>query len=324
MNLRYTLSTVFLLLISVGCWAQKTVVISAGAFGDVFNQKTVIGNAQQTMYVARKELAKMGYKLEQMGRADIRQADYAVFFDDLNYYRGCKGKKILFLWEPPSVRAGNYDKNRHAGFDKVFTWNDDFVDNKKYFKFYYPQPKFTMIDVVPFKEKKLCTLITRCMQSSYPTNLYAERKKWIDFFEQQESNDFDFYGLGWNPVQYKNYKGGIDNKEDYLKKYKFCICYESNKGLPGYITEKIFDCFVAGCVPVYWGPPNTTEFISKNCFIDRNDFTDEQDMYSFMLNMSEQEYQQYIDAIKQYLQSEQAYKFSSGYFIETLLQAFAD
>jgi hypothetical protein len=59
-----------------------------------------------------------------------------------------------------------------------------------------------------------------------------------------------------------------------LEKYKFSICYENARDTPGYITEKIFDCFFAGCVPIYWGANNITDHIPKECFIDKRDFED--------------------------------------------------
>jgi hypothetical protein len=48
---------------------------------------------------------------------------------------------------------------------------------------------------------------------------------------------------------YLSYKGKIDSKKDTLEKYKFSICYENARDTPGYITEKIFDCFFAANSP---------------------------------------------------------------------------
>lgn len=31
-----------------------------------------------------------------------------------------------------------------------------------------------------------------------------------------------------------------------------------------YVTEKVYDAFVAGCVPIYWGAPNIHDFIPHN------------------------------------------------------------
>lgn len=44
----------------------------------------------------------------------------------------------------------------------------------------------------------------------------------------------------------------VANKIEWLKDYKFNICFE-NSSYPGYLTEKLFDAYMAGCVPIYWG-----------------------------------------------------------------------
>lgn len=43
-----------------------------------------------------------------------------------------------------------------------------------------------------------------------------------------------------------------DDKTAFLRQYLFNICPE-NTDAPGYVTEKLFDSFEAGCIPVYWG-----------------------------------------------------------------------
>ena len=82
--------------------------------------------------------------------------------------------------------------------------------------------------------------------SGYPLSLYQERLSTIEFFQNYYPHEFDLYGIGWPPSM--EYQGTITTKTECLKRYKFCICYENTKDLDGYITEKIFDCFVAGCV----------------------------------------------------------------------------
>lgn len=43
-----------------------------------------------------------------------------------------------------------------------------------------------------------------------------------------------------------------DSKNRWLKNYKFNICFE-NGSSPGYITEKLFQAYAGGCIPIYWG-----------------------------------------------------------------------
>lgn len=41
-------------------------------------------------------------------------------------------------------------------------------------------------------------------------------------------------------------------KIEFLTNYKFYLCFE-NSSYPGHITEKLFNTFEAGCIPIYWG-----------------------------------------------------------------------
>jgi hypothetical protein len=43
-----------------------------------------------------------------------------------------------------------------------------------------------------------------------------------------------------------------DNKDAYLRQYKFNICPENANG-QGYVTEKLFQSLQAGCIPIYTG-----------------------------------------------------------------------
>ena len=55
-----------------------------------------------------------------------------------------------------------------------------------------------------------------------------------------------------------------DNKLEYLKQFKFNICPE-NLIEDGYITEKLFDAFKSGCIPIWNGDKNIEpDIINKN------------------------------------------------------------
>ena len=114
--------------------------------------------------------------------------------------------------------------------------------------------------------------------------------------------------------------GPVKTKREVLKNYKFYICYENTRDINGYITEKIFDCFVTGCVPVYWGSQNVTQYIPPECFIDRRRFSTNEELYQFLKSINETEYNQYLEAIKHFLQSDAAFLFSWEFFIDTVIR----
>ena len=72
-------------------------------------------------------------------------------------------------------------------------------------------------DLIPF-EKKLSAMITRDIKRSHPQSPTPERKKIINFFEDKDDKDFDFYGYGWKQNCSKNYKGVVHAKAECLKK----------------------------------------------------------------------------------------------------------
>ncbi len=120
--------------------------------------------------------------------------------------------------------------------------------------------------------------------------------------------------------RYRTYKGTVKSKNEVLRRYKFAICYENARDIPGYITEKIFDCFFAGCVPIYLGAPNVTAHIPSETFIDKRNFRTYEELYRYIKDMPDAEYIDYLDAIKNFVLSDKIYPFSAECFAETLVR----
>jgi hypothetical protein len=239
---------------------------------------------------------------------------------ECDFSKADKEKMVLVMWEPPTVQPELYDPKTHARFGKIFTWDDDLVDNQKFFKFHYPSLTPRIQNIPPFEEKKFCVMICRRLTSRHPKELYSKRKATIKFFENKPAGEFDLYGFKWKEGKYNNYKGPLHtSKLEKLKEYKFSICYENMGDVKGYITEKMFDCLAAGVVPVYWGASNVTDYIPAGCFIDRRQFANDKEMYQFLKKVTKEEYQQYLDQAAAFLISERAKVFTNEYFVENLL-----
>lgn len=232
-----------------------------------------------------------------------------------------KEKLIACLWEPATINPNNYKSNLLNRFSKVLTWDDELVDGKKFLKFFLYYTKFSLKpNKLEFDKKKFCTAFVGNKYYSNPNELYTERLNIINFFEKNHFDDFEFFGWDWNRSQFRTYKGSVKNKIDYLKNYKFCICYENTKFIKGYISEKIFDCFVAGSVPIYLGASNINQYIPDGCFIDRSKFSDNESLYRYLKGITAKEYQLYLDNIDSFLLSPQSRVFSEEYFIEKFIQ----
>lgn len=52
----------------------------------------------------------------------------------------------------------------------------------------------------------------------------------------------------------------------FFSAYKFCLVLEHELA-PGYITEKILNAFIAGCIPIYHGPEEIFQFFNRKAFV---------------------------------------------------------
>ncbi len=230
-----------------------------------------------------------------------------------------KEKSVLWIWEPATVNPEFYRQELHSNFAKIFTFDDTLLQSSKYLKFYHPH-NLSMIDsVVPFEEKKFLCLMNAC-KTARPRklwlNYYAERLKVINFYEKKKPGELHLYGRNWG--KHPSAKGVVADKTATIKNYKFCICYE-NTNTPGYVTEKMFDCFYAGVIPVYLGAENVTETIPESCFINRRKFECDEAVYQYMRAMDKETYERYLQNIREYLASDQGYVYTPEHFIESFI-----
>ncbi len=58
----------------------------------------------------------------------------------------------------------------------------------------------------------------------------------------------------------------VSDKVKLLSNYRFNLCFE-NDLYPGYVTEKPFDAWLAGSVPLYWGNTEDT-FLNQNAIVN--------------------------------------------------------
>lgn len=102
----------------------------------------------------------------------------------------------------------------------------------------------------------------------------------------------------------KSYKGWTANPYQTISKYRFCIVYECTGGMNGAVSDKIFDAFQAGCVPIYLGATNIPEIIPVNTFIDKTKFT-YLELLEYLKSVEEEEFKEYLFNIKAFLDSDE-------------------
>lgn len=233
-----------------------------------------------------------------------------------------KEKLILFAWEPPTVQPESWDPKVQAYFSKIYTWKDDLVDEVRFFKFYLPYLTKRIEALVPYEERKFLTLIAGRLSSQHQNELYSEREKIIRFFEERLDEGFDLYGRHWAKRKFASWRGEIPDKMEVLKQYRFAFAYE-NSVESGYITEKLWDCFAAGVVPVYWGAPNVCEYVPADCFIDRRQFASDEELLLFLKKMSKEEWEGYVDRAGQFLEGETAYLFTEENYAKSVAESIS-
>jgi hypothetical protein len=130
-----------------------------------------------------------------------------------------------------------------------------------------------------------------------------------------QRQEIDVFGPGWDnlenlPSRWKErvrrvsgvFRGSCENKRETVRRYRFGIAYE-NTAWPGYVTEKIVDCFVAGIVPVYLGAPDILEHVPADSFLDATRYASSADLADRMRSMPVPEAMAMLAAGREYLKS---------------------
>jgi hypothetical protein len=259
--------------------------------------------------------------------------------------------KYLLALENPFINTLNIDLEYCRQFNGVFSWNPSLASLPNFNLLMVPNELRTQ----PFKgfeERPIFSSLINANKrfpKSTPDDLYEERLKTIKWYEMHCPKDFHLYGLGWEKpspaftgvekfrrridrlrTQVYGYKpfpsfyGSVEDKASVYSVSKFAFCYENTKNLENYITEKIFDSMMAGCVPIYWGANNIENYIPKECFIDRRDFENMESLHDFLKGIDALRYQSLQDAIAQFLQSPQMQLFDADSYVDTIVQKISN
>lgn len=256
------------------------------------------------------------------------------------------GPKYLIATENPYICPLNKNEQYLKSFDGVFTWNTDLLHLPNTLHLFIPN-QITRNKTPSFDKRPIFSCIinaNKAFPNEVPHDLYKERIKVIRWYEQNAPKYFSLYGLGWQKPEpaftflqklsrrlkrlasqtlgykpFPSYAGEIENKSSIYQKAKFAYCYENAGDLPDYISEKIFDCFLNGCVPVYWGSNTINEHIPSNCFIDRRKFNSTEETHQFLRSITAAQYQEYQENIEKFLASPEAMRFDTSTYVSTII-----
>jgi len=310
-----------------------------------------------TVYLGRR-LRALGHQVATLDMDKLENFDAAVFLDHPTFFNPCfrrlrrmPGKKLyLLLLENEANRPDNYWRWAWRGFEKVFTWNPELVDNKKICRIWHTVKIPAAFSIQVAEKTKFCVTISSQKYLFHRQALYGQRVGIVRWFEREHPDQFDLYGGRWDRLyfsgalsrlnyllqpfyskfpnsfrvaRFPSYRGTVPNKNAVMRRYKFAIVYE-NAAFPGYVSEKIFDAFFAGCVPVYLGAPDVTDDIPAETFIDRRNFRNDAELYRFMASLSEKDYLAYLGAIEEFVRGERIQVFGAENLTRIILQEIVE
>lgn len=109
--------------------------------------------------------------------------------------------------------------------------------------------------------------------------------------------------------------GGEEVKWRALAQCEFCLCMENNRELSGYITEKIFKAFFAGCVPCYQGDPGAVRWIPPDTFLSMEGIETGVELVRRLRAISRKEIRGYRERGRCFLESPQSRIFDSSAWV---------
>jgi hypothetical protein len=295
-------------------------------------------NPTFTMRTLRDAFAQRGMELHTADLNVGRAVDFELHIEGRPLAPSPVPRFLLAL-ENPYINPLNADAAYFGQFRRVFSWDPRFLQLPNVTEIAYgmnivmpPWPDFAQRDIFS------CLInANKRFTVELPNDLYTERVNVIRWHEHHAPRDFELYGMGWDKPRHESgaagkarrrlqrlatqlfgyrpfpsWKGPVPDKADVLLRAKFSYCYENVGGLAGYVTEKIFDSLMNGCVPVYWGPDEIEERIPVDCFVDRRRFKSTADVHAFLRSITPDEYTRRQQAMRAFLESAAAERYTAA------------
>lgn len=322
--------------------SSRTVAIIA--HGDLsrdrlFDPVAARDNILERFRALRDTLRTEGYSCHTADLVNPAEVDFLLFHDYMNELdtvlrtvRANPGVYLIYVPNEPKIIIPLHDERilPRLPADLILTWNDRIAAKyPRVFKCNIGQPVINAqeIPVQPFADKKFICSIFAFKPSGEHDTLFQERIRAVDFFNRKPEG-IDLFGIGWDdsglPFVNRAYRGSCASKLGVQKNYRFALAFENTASFPGLITEKIFDCFAAGTVPIYLGAPNIEAYIPVDSFVDARCFADYQKLYEYLVEMPESRYQEYLLAAKTFLCSDQYQQFTSSSYAKLVTQKIGE
>lgn len=303
-------------------------------------------NPSYTPRLLREVLLKQGIELNTPDVNLGRPVSFDIHLEGWPLEAQTRPRYLIAL-ENPNINKLNARVDYCAQFELVFAWDLRLHHLNNVVPILIPHPMEWQDFPGPEERPIFSCLINanKAFREMLENDLYVERIQVIRWYEKNAPEHFKLYGLGWDKpppaytagdrlaramsrlktrllgiAPFPSFQGEVPDKSTVLRQARFSYCYENSRDIPNYITEKMLDSLVAGCVPIYWGANNVQEHVPANCFIDRRLFTDTAAVHQHLMVMDKAAYQHYQQNIREFLTSEWARKFSSERVVQTIVE----
>lgn len=227
-----------------------------------------------------------------------------------------KAPKFCYLLEEPEIRPQNLTY-KIKNYKRIYSFKRNSSNSKNYIWTPYPH-KFQSgpIDGKSNRDILFAMIASnRNILFNGKKSLYTERQRIIKFFCKNYPKEMKLYGADWDlnfnkpgfiprlnreikkrlqlSRKHPNacWEGLVDSKHPILKRTRFNFCLENMLEIPGYVSEKIYDSFANGAIPIYIPSSNNNDdLIPKDLYIDPRDFNSFFELRDFCLSIDDDEY----------------------------------
>ncbi|MGB3456976.1 MAG: glycosyltransferase family 10 [Litorimonas sp.] len=240
--------------------------------------------------------------------AEDREYDALVVYEDLPPRSGesrilrkeplacAKANTWLLTTEPPSIRIdgphylrqfGHVWTNKHPSLVR----HPSQIRTTPPLRFFYGRnltgdTHLSLANTPPPKSKDLSGMSsTKAMAHT----VHAKRLEFMQALKKRLGDRFDLFGRGIRPV---------DDKAEAMREYRYHVAVE-NHVEPGHFTEKLTDCFVAGCLPFYFGDPAYADVFPEASVIPIDIFDLDGAVWTIETALANDAFGQRADALEQ-------------------------
>ncbi len=261
--------------------------------------------------------------------------------DSMNIVNKSDVTKVLVRQEPELVIPENYEANLIKKFDHVIDIGKSKED--MFLNINWPQD-LSHPYITGNKRKNKFVMINSNLLSLTRNQNYSLRREIVakifevDLFGFNWNNNFfekfltlvkefkkylpriyniELSGLRYYFKTFDNYLGSVVNKREVMSAYKYSIVIENSSN---YVSEKLFDSLVTGCMPIYVGPDLSLYDLPKNLYLQAQ--PNFKDIKLKMIQAQELNYEEWVENVKFWLEQANTKEiWSQEFFFQKILTA---